>query len=751
MNRHKSNNWFGNRMRSFTLNLSKMLKKENDDNDDDDDDDNKESKFDRSGACPNPLYSTPAGTKNNTVQCADLSEIFPDGNRVMAENSVSPTLDYSLRQFPLSPSGDISANVQEKYPSVIAKQYVSNLEHTFADNSLQQSPNYSVQNNSSIHDNNVRKILSFPSGVSSMDSGVVSQPQTMPMVSNNVPELKYNCTSLTPSNSSQPSPKHNVSPTPCGDFFEDKIVVHPPITVPMQNTSAKAGKNVSFKDEFMVTKSSRVISPSGVPAGKNVVVSPQTIEHQSGTITNDTVLRETRQILDNRNQQTLYLPNPNASGRGQGQAKGTVCDNIQQPLRLPSTVTSNNVGDTNQQQLQSVPLENHFDNNSHSTPSGLPRFQPPVECLVRNNEQHSAYMVDPRYQPYVFDNQPSNTVSSGIKFSHRPMQDSADYGYYVPPRRAPDINEMLYQPVNSLDSTPSGRSVDYQQRNSNDNNMSHHQESSFASRPSGRSSNYQQRSSGYTVKPTKFNGDDWEAYKLQFISCTRANRWSTEECGMYLAACLVGNAAYTLALKDSGEWTFEELWEALEERYGQPSSEFIVRNKLRKVRQQPNQGLQSLADQILQLVRGCSTSQSERDRLAVDAFIEALFDLEVRRYLLENEPANIQEALKRARKFLDIKSASGIPSRNPRVFNNDEVRGPNGMDPFKEIEELRAKQTRLEHELMMARQQTASNMHQPNRGGYNRVHSSNFRGGLNNQGNQRGSDSSNWRNKEHAA
>ena len=116
-----------------------------------------------------------------------------------------------------------------------------------------------------------------------------------------------------------------------------------------------------------------------------------------------------------------------------------------------------------------------------------------------------------------------------------------------------------------------------------------------------------------------------------------------------MAACLVGNAAYTLALKDNGDWSFKELWDALDAwaAYWRPNSEFLIRNTLRKVRQQNNQSLQPLADKILQLVRGCSNSQRERDRLAVDAFIEALSDLEVRRYLLEKEPTNIQEALKK--------------------------------------------------------------------------------------------------------
>ena len=391
------------------------------------------------------------------------------------------------------------------------------------------------------------------------------------------------------------------------------------------------------------------------------------------------------------------------------------------PPGLPSMVTDS--------YIPPAPVNNDYEaqTNQQESPYGS---IPPLVSNYGNLQQNIPHRFVPTYQPYDFSErvyQNTNTLPFGSQPSVRPSIDTYDYGYYEPPRRLPDINSLYQQPEIPQQRRPSG---------------------SFAYNSS------QTRSAGYTVKPSKFNGEDWEAYKLQFNSCAKANKWSEDDCGRYLAACLIGNAAYTLALKDNGDWSFKELWDALEERYGQPSSEFLVRNKLRKVRQQNNQSLQSLADEILQLVRGCSNSQWERDRLAVDAFIEALSDLEVRRYLLEKEPTNIQEALKKARKFDDIKSASGVPFRNPRVFNTEQSTNQNVPDPYKELEELKAKQAQLEYELMMARQELSNNYHPPNnRGGFHqrgqppRFH----RGDQNNRGGYMGSENPNWRNRQQSA
>ena len=331
----------------------------------------------------------------------------------------------------------------------------------------------------------------------------------------------------------------------------------------------------------------------------------------------------------------------------------------------------------------------------------------PINNNSINQPSSSSIPVAPGYHPYNFGERRSpRRYRHSVTFSRPPSGTEEMGAYYQPPYRPLTLEEALAPPV------PNTR----------------------------RSSEY---SKGYTVKPAKFNGENWEAYKLQFESCARANKWGPEECGRYLAASLVGNAAYTLAMKDDGEWSFRDLWDALEERYGQPSSEYLIRNKLRKVRQQPNQPLQALADDILQLVKGCSSSQLERDRLAVDAFIEALGDVDVRRYLLENEPYNIQDALRKARKFNDIKSASGTANRNARVFGGNGHNG--GPDPYEEIERLRNRQAYLEQELRQARQgpapQDPRKYNNAPRGGHN---GSNHGGG-------RSSDNPNWRRHDNSA
>ena len=224
-----------------------------------------------------------------------------------------------------------------------------------------------------------------------------------------------------------------------------------------------------------------------------------------------------------------------------------------------------------------------------------------------------------------------------------------------------------------------------------------------------------------------------------------ANEWSDEQCAKYLAACLVGDAAHTLALRDDYMWTFGELFEALDERYGQTGSQFLVRSKLRRIKQAPNQGLQSLADEIVKLVRVCAHSQREHDRLAVDSFIEALNDSEVRRHLLEDEPINIQGALRRAKRFYDIQMASRAGLRNPRAFATENM-PDNNHALLAELEQLRMRQGHLEQELHAARQM---NQGYPNRGrGGNNLGGQDPRfqsRGPGDTNNPRGSDNPDWR------
>ena len=123
-----------------------------------------------------------------------------------------------------------------------------------------------------------------------------------------------------------------------------------------------------------------------------------------------------------------------------------------------------------------------------------------------------------------------------------------------------------------------------------------------------------------------------------------ANDWNDEESVKYLASSLTGDAVYVLAQKPVRSWSFIELCDALEERYGLTNSAFVNRSKLRRTTQKQGQSIQEVADEILKLVR-CSFlgHVREHDKIAVDYFIDAIGDPELKRHLMQKEPGTFAQ------------------------------------------------------------------------------------------------------------
>ena len=199
-----------------------------------------------------------------------------------------------------------------------------------------------------------------------------------------------------------------------------------------------------------------------------------------------------------------------------------------------------------------------------------------------------------------------------------------------------------------------------------------------------------------------------------------ANNWDEEQCVKYLAASLTGDAVYVLQQKPLGCWRYSELCASLEERYGLTGSAFINRSKLRRFQQNPGQSYQQLADEILKLVR-CSFSGPaiEHEKIAVDYFIDAVRNQEVKRHLMQKEPNDVRSAVVLAKKFEEIMLATNTTLHNPRIYaateevgqmNPAEANKPPDVDALlEEVQKLRMRQAELEHRLSASENQNTFN------------------------------------------
>ena len=260
----------------------------------------------------------------------------------------------------------------------------------------------------------------------------------------------------------------------------------------------------------------------------------------------------------------------------------------------------------------------------------------------------------------------------------------------------------------------------------------------------------------FTSKPPKFDGKDWEGYLLQFNSCVVANDWNDEQSVKYLASSLTGDAVYVLAQKPVRSWSFSELCDALEERYGLTNSAFVNRSKLRRITQKQGQSIQEVADEILKLVR-CSFSGHvrEHDKIAVDYFIDAMGDPELKRHLMQKEPGDIRTAVAIGKKFEEIQLATRTRAINPRVFATNEGRGveqPQGgveqaaklQSLYEEINRLRLRQADLEHRLSQRGNMAQQELMHPNMG-HHRGQAPREHPNYNHNGGRSGSNNPNWR------
>ena len=159
----------------------------------------------------------------------------------------------------------------------------------------------------------------------------------------------------------------------------------------------------------------------------------------------------------------------------------------------------------------------------------------------------------------------------------------------------------------------------------------------------------------------RFDGSTpWPPFAERFQFCAKMNGWDEREKAAQLQSSLKGMAAQLLCYGKRREWTYSELFEKLEDRFGNEdrSDEFLAKLETRK--RGPKETLQQLCHGIEELVAlsypGPRTSHS--DRLAVTSFLRALDDPELAGKVRDKRPQTLDEAFKMAQMFESFRSAN---------------------------------------------------------------------------------------------
>ena len=159
----------------------------------------------------------------------------------------------------------------------------------------------------------------------------------------------------------------------------------------------------------------------------------------------------------------------------------------------------------------------------------------------------------------------------------------------------------------------------------------------------------------------RFDGSTpWLPFAERFRFCAKMNGWDELEKAAQLQSSLKGMAAQILCYGKRREWTFAELFEKLEDRFGSEdrADEFLA--KLETRTRGPKETIQHLCHGIEELVAlaypGPRTTHS--DRFAVSAFLRALDDAELAGKIRDKRPPTLDDASKLAQMYESFECAN---------------------------------------------------------------------------------------------
>lgn len=175
------------------------------------------------------------------------------------------------------------------------------------------------------------------------------------------------------------------------------------------------------------------------------------------------------------------------------------------------------------------------------------------------------------------------------------------------------------------------------------------------------------------LQPKTYNGkQSLHEYLQHFNYCSKINSWGEYEKGIFLAASLTDEAASILVGK-SDSIGFHELTQLLENRFG-PAKSALYKSELRARRQRKGENYQSLAEDIRRLtfLAYPELPETVQQNLACDAFVDAIMYDDARRFVLQNVPTTLKEAVENARQFEAIRARER--DRNMDHFASKPVR-----------------------------------------------------------------------------
>lgn len=169
------------------------------------------------------------------------------------------------------------------------------------------------------------------------------------------------------------------------------------------------------------------------------------------------------------------------------------------------------------------------------------------------------------------------------------------------------------------------------------------------------------------MKPQQFCGTtDFDEFLSQFEITCEINAWQYREKSLYLANCLTGDARSILSeLDHDGRRDYNTLVKKLANRFGSVNRSEIFKTQLKSRIRSKAESIPELAQAIKKLVRQAypGVNKDVIETLAIDNFIDALTDSDIRLRVRELGPKTLTDAERTALRLESHKIADKQRSR----------------------------------------------------------------------------------------
>ena len=184
--------------------------------------------------------------------------------------------------------------------------------------------------------------------------------------------------------------------------------------------------------------------------------------------------------------------------------------------------------------------------------------------------------------------------------------------------------------------------------------------------------------------PKFFEGKDWNEYKIHFTSCKDLNGWDDQEALKVLLTRLSGSATYVIAQRRASSWTYDSLIDALDTHYDNKRPEFLVKTKLKRMKQLPGESVADFAVKLYELGLGKFETQEQEDYELLDAFTYNVADKKIMKAIVKQRPRirTIQEALALAKEKEDCNE--WLDTERPTFRAHSKTVLPSSTDEVKE-------------------------------------------------------------------